>query len=62
MSMKKLAADGQIKKVDKYRVPVGMLHGHEDNIRLESKENREHVDAIFASLMVQFGVVSENGK
>lgn len=54
MSMKKLAADGQIKKVDKYRVPVGMLHGHEDNIRLESKENREHVDAIFASLMVQF--------
>ncbi|WP_199031319.1 hypothetical protein [Ralstonia sp. ASV6] len=54
MSMKKMAADGQIKKVDKYRVPLGMLNGNERNLRLDMRENRDHVDAIYASLCKQF--------
>ena len=54
MSMKKMAADGQIKKVDKYRVPLGMLNENERNLRLDMQENRDHVDAIYASLCKQF--------
>ena len=56
MSMKKMAADGQIKKVDKFRAPLGMLNPNEANLRLDTQENRDHVNAIYASLCEQFKV------
>ncbi|CAE6821517.1 hypothetical protein R70006_06222 [Paraburkholderia domus] len=54
MSMKKMAASGNLKKVDKYRAPLGLINTRDDNIRVESKENREHIQSIFQSLMKQF--------
>jgi hypothetical protein len=54
MSMKKMAASGDLKKVDKYRAPLGLVNEHPNNIRGESKENREHVLSIYNTLRVQF--------
>ncbi|KVV07349.1 hypothetical protein WK77_16300 [Burkholderia ubonensis] len=53
--MKKLAANGAVKKVDKFRAPIGMIHVREDNIRrADAKENIEHVHSIYKALEVQF--------
>ncbi|ODP35131.1 hypothetical protein [Pandoraea sp. ISTKB] len=53
--MKALAANGDIKKVDRFRVPLGMLKVRADNIRYkDSVENRQHVANIKASLARQF--------
>lgn len=55
MSMKALAANGDIKKVDRFRVPLGMLNVRADNIRYkDSVENRQHIANIKASLARQF--------
>ncbi|MBR8426188.1 hypothetical protein KDW22_24545 [Burkholderia cenocepacia] len=55
MSMKKLAASGAIKKVDKFRAPIGMIHVREDNIRrADAQENIEHVRSIYKALGEQF--------
>jgi ParB family chromosome partitioning protein len=54
MSLKSMAADGLIKKTDKYRVPLKFLLVREGwNKRLPTKENAEHVEAIYQTLKTQ---------
>jgi ParB family chromosome partitioning protein len=54
MSLKTLAAEGHIKKTDKYRVPLKRLRVKEGfNKRLPTPENAAHVEAIYQTLHTQ---------
>lgn len=54
MSLKTMAAEGLIKKTDKYRVPLKRLLVKESfNKRLPTTANAEHVEAIYQTLKVQ---------
>jgi ParB family chromosome partitioning protein len=66
MSLKLMAADGLIKKTDKYRAPLKLLTVKQGfNKRLPTKDNAEHVDAIYQTLKTQLetpGMLDEQGQ
>lgn len=64
MSLKSMAAEGRVKKTDKYRAPLNLLKVKESfNKRLPSQENAAHIQAIYLTLkahLQQPGMLDEN--